>query len=136
MPKRYEGSIPERFHLCGSIGGNAVQQLRVEAIRGSLEIEEETDARGRVVAFDVVMPSGERIRVLPSGAAPGNAGIPVLVIPKAGFLSDERGWDLATTRSVRWLSPFGPLRIEYGVPLNISDGERKSSILFSFGAPL
>ena len=37
---------------------------------------------------------------------------------------------------VRWLSPFGPLRIEYGVPLNISDGERKSSILFSFGAPL
>lgn len=37
---------------------------------------------------------------------------------------------------VRWLSPFGPLRIEYGVPLNLSDGERKSSILFSFGAPL
>lgn len=37
---------------------------------------------------------------------------------------------------VRWLSPFGPLRIEYGVPLNISEGERKSSILFSFGAPL
>jgi outer membrane protein insertion porin family len=37
---------------------------------------------------------------------------------------------------VRWLSPFGPLRIEYGIPLNISEGERKSSILFSFGAPL
>lgn len=37
---------------------------------------------------------------------------------------------------IRWLSPFGPLRIEYGIPLNIEDGERKSSILFSFGAPL
>ncbi|MBY0277334.1 outer membrane protein assembly factor BamA [Candidatus Binatia bacterium] len=37
---------------------------------------------------------------------------------------------------VRWLSPFGPLRIEYGIPLNLSSGERKSSILFSFGAPL
>jgi outer membrane protein insertion porin family len=37
---------------------------------------------------------------------------------------------------VRWLSPFGPLRVEFGVPLNIKPGERKSSILFSFGAPL
>lgn len=37
---------------------------------------------------------------------------------------------------VRWLSPFGPLRVEYGIPLNIGEGERKSSILFSFGAPL
>ncbi|MEW6272429.1 MAG: outer membrane protein assembly factor BamA [Thermodesulfobacteriota bacterium] len=37
---------------------------------------------------------------------------------------------------VRWLSPFGPLRVEFGVPLNIKSGERKSSILFSFGAPL
>ena len=37
---------------------------------------------------------------------------------------------------IRWLSPFGPLRVEYGIPLNLSPGERKSSILFSFGAPL
>ncbi|HZR83069.1 MAG TPA: outer membrane protein assembly factor BamA [Candidatus Binatia bacterium] len=37
---------------------------------------------------------------------------------------------------IRWLSPFGPLRIEYGIPLNIKDDEKKSSILFSFGAPL
>ncbi len=37
---------------------------------------------------------------------------------------------------IRWLSPFGPLRIEYGIPLNIKDGESKSSVLFSFGAPL
>ncbi|MFM8409943.1 MAG: outer membrane protein assembly factor BamA [Alphaproteobacteria bacterium] len=37
---------------------------------------------------------------------------------------------------IRWLSPFGPLRIEYGIPLNLQDNESKSSIMFSFGAPL
>jgi outer membrane protein insertion porin family len=42
----------------------------------------------------------------------------------------------AVGAGLRWLSPFGPLRIEYGIPLNIKDDEKKSSILFSFGAPL
>jgi outer membrane protein insertion porin family len=37
---------------------------------------------------------------------------------------------------VRWLSPFGPLRIEFGVPLNLGEFEQKEGILFSFGAPL
>ena len=37
---------------------------------------------------------------------------------------------------IRWLSPFGPLRIEYGIPLNIQDNESKSAVMFSFGAPL
>ncbi len=37
---------------------------------------------------------------------------------------------------LRWLSPMGPLRIEYGIPLNIATGEQSSGILFSFGAPL
>ena len=37
---------------------------------------------------------------------------------------------------VRWLSPFGPLRIEFGVPLNLGPNEEKEGILFSFGAPL
>ncbi|WP_164844396.1 DEAD/DEAH box helicase family protein [Azoarcus sp. DN11] len=106
MAKRFEGSIPERFHLCGSIGGNAVQQLCAEAIRGNLQVEEETDARGRVIAFDVVMPGGERVRVVPTGTAPGGAEAPVLVTTKAGFPSDERGWDFATSRGARWLSPL------------------------------
>ncbi|MFP6662951.1 MAG: outer membrane protein assembly factor BamA [Deltaproteobacteria bacterium] len=37
---------------------------------------------------------------------------------------------------VRWLSPFGPLRIELGVPLNLGPNEESEGILFSFGAPL
>ena len=85
MAQRFEGSLPERFHLSGSIGGNTIQQLRVEAIRGGPDVEAETDARGRVVAFDVVVPGGERIRVLPSGADPEEADTPVLATPKGAF---------------------------------------------------
>ncbi len=106
MAQRFEGSLPERFHLSGSIGRNVIQQLQVGAIRGGLEVEAETDARGRVVAFDVVVPSGERIRVLPNGANAEEANTPVLVTPKSGFPHDEAGWDLASRRGVRWLSPL------------------------------
>jgi outer membrane protein insertion porin family len=53
----------------------------------------------------------------------------------------QQGIDVGDLRyavgaGIRWLSPFGPLRIEYGIPLNIKDDEKKSSILFSFGSPL
>ncbi len=36
---------------------------------------------------------------------------------------------------MRWLSPFGPLRIEIGLPINSQPGDRKSLVLFSFGTP-
>ncbi len=41
-----------------------------------------------------------------------------------------------TGAGLRWLSPMGPLRIEYGIPLNLGSEEESSGILFSFGAPL
>lgn len=105
MATQFEGSIPERFHLSGNIGGNAVQQLHVEAIHGSFQIKKDTDERGRVFGFDVVVPSGERIRVLFDSVAAGNAGVPVLVTTKASFPQNERGWDLAKSRNVHWLAP-------------------------------
>ncbi len=37
---------------------------------------------------------------------------------------------------VRWLSPFGPLRVELGIPINPREGDDKSVVLFSFGGPL
>ena len=37
---------------------------------------------------------------------------------------------------VRWLSPFGPLRLELGVPLNRKGDEKQQLFQFSFGAPL
>jgi outer membrane protein insertion porin family len=42
---------------------------------------------------------------------------------------------LATGVGLRWLSPFGPLRIEIGFPLNEEDQDETSLVLFSFGTP-
>ena len=53
----------------------------------------------------------------------------------------EDGIDVGNLRystgvGIRWLSPFGPLRIEFGIPLNKKDNEETQPIQFSFGAPL
>jgi outer membrane protein insertion porin family len=47
-------------------------------------------------------------------------------------LSDFR---LAAGWGFRWLSPFGPLRVEIGYPLDKKDGEDTQVVLFSFGSP-
>ena len=48
-------------------------------------------------------------------------------------LSDLRhSWGVG----VRWFSPLGPIRIEFGFPLDKKDGERGTVPMFSFGAPL
>ena len=54
---------------------------------------------------------------------------------------DSDGWDLgdmryATGAGVRWQSPLGPIRIEFGVPLNKKKNDKTTVVLFSFGAPL
>ncbi len=38
--------------------------------------------------------------------------------------------------AVRWLSPFGPLQMGMGFPLNPREGDDPSVLLFSFGGPL
>ncbi len=52
--------------------------------------------------------------------------------------TNVQGIDLGDLRysvgaGVRWKSPFGPIRIELGRPLNAKNDERTSSIHFSFG---
>jgi outer membrane protein insertion porin family len=37
---------------------------------------------------------------------------------------------------IRWNSPMGPIRIEFGYPIARQDGERGVQTMFSFGAPL
>lgn len=37
---------------------------------------------------------------------------------------------------VRWNSPMGPIRIEFGYPIARQDGERGVQTMFSFGAPI
>ncbi len=70
-----------------------------------------------------------------------DAGIKGVVFFDAGnaFLAED-GIDFTNLRyavgwGLRWLSPFGPLRIEVGYPLERREGESSSVVLFSFGAP-
>jgi outer membrane protein insertion porin family len=34
---------------------------------------------------------------------------------------------------VRWLSPLGPLRFEWGIPLDLKRGEKADGLEFSIG---
>ena len=47
----------------------------------------------------------------------------------------EAGLKWAAGGGVRWNSPFGPLRLDYGFKLNPSKGEDPGAIQFSVGAP-
>jgi len=54
---------------------------------------------------------------------------------------DSDGWNLGDLRystgaGVRWQSPMGPIRIEFGFPLNKKKDDKTAVVLFSFGAPL
>jgi len=44
------------------------------------------------------------------------------------------GLRLAYGAGIRWQSPMGPLRFEYGIPINPVEGERKSVFDFSIGS--
>jgi outer membrane protein insertion porin family len=48
---------------------------------------------------------------------------------------DFSGMRVSVGGGIRWLSPIGPLRIEYGAPLNAQSGDQIQHIQFSFGAP-
>jgi outer membrane protein insertion porin family len=54
---------------------------------------------------------------------------------------DSDGWDIGDLRyaagaGIRWQSPLGPIRIEFGIPLNKKKDDKTTVVLFSFGAPL
>jgi outer membrane protein insertion porin family len=42
---------------------------------------------------------------------------------------------VTTGGGIRWLSPIGPLRIEYGIPINRHVGDDLQAVMFSFGGP-
>lgn len=47
------------------------------------------------------------------------------------FSELRKSWGLG----IRWLSPLGPLRLEFGWPINRKPGEDRTSPMFSFGVP-
>ena len=102
--------------VCDEFGDNCDR----EEIGGSAEL---------VVNNELIVP------VVP------DAGVKLVLFFDVGqaYLRDD-AYDLGDLEygvgtEVRWLSPFGPLRISYGWNLFPDDGEDPSVVLFSFGSP-
>ncbi len=105
-----------------------------EPIRNPQGEEEDTDpiggSRQLIVNNEIIFPIVEPL------------GLKGVVFFDAGnSWLDSDGWDVGDLRyaagaGVRWQSPLGPIRIEFGFPLNKDKEDKTSVVLFSFGAPL
>lgn len=71
-----------------------------------------------------------------------SAGLKGVVFYDAGqAFDDDEDIDLGLLREaygygIRWTSPLGPIRVEFGYPIDKQEGEDSFVTLFSFGAPL
>jgi outer membrane protein insertion porin family len=71
-----------------------------------------------------------------------SAGLKGVVFYDIGeAFDDSDSIDLGALRKaygygIRWASPLGPIRVEFGFPIGKEDGERSMVTLFSFGAPM
>ncbi len=77
--------------------------------------------------------------IFPISTSAGLKGIVFYDLGQA--YDDEESLDLGELRhaagyGIRWTSPLGPIRIEFGYPLDKEEGESSFVTLFSFGAPL
>lgn len=70
-----------------------------------------------------------------------SAGLKGVVFYDVGqAFDDNKNIDLGALRKswgygLRWTSPLGPIRIEFGLPLGRKEGESKLVTMFAFGAP-
>jgi outer membrane protein insertion porin family len=71
-----------------------------------------------------------------------SAGFKGVIFYDAGqAFDDNEPIDIGALRQawgygIRWNSPMGPIRVEFGYPIARQDGERGVQTMFSFGAPL
>lgn len=104
--------------------------------------EDVRDPQGRVIDTDPVGGSRQLVFnnevIFPLVEQVGLKG--VVFLDAGNAFSDAQGFDMTEMRlavgwGLRWLSPFGPIRIELGYPLNAKRDDKKSTVLFSVGAP-
>lgn len=77
--------------------------------------------------------------IFPLIAAAGVKGVVFFDVGEA--FDDNESIDIGDLRQaygagLRWASPLGPIRVEFGFPLDREEGEDSMVTLFSFGAPL
>jgi outer membrane protein insertion porin family len=101
-----------------------------------------TDADGNLLRRDRIGGSHQLIfnneLIIPLVESLGLRG--VVFFDAGNAFSAAEGYDMDAMRmstggGVRWMSPIGPLRIEYGYPLNRHVGDDEQRIMFSFGGP-
>ncbi len=121
-------------------GINSIRGFQVRTLGPREEIR---DAQGRVEDTDPIGGSRQIIvnneLIFPIVEPLGLKG--VLFFDAGNAWLDSEGWDLGNLRysvgaGVRWLSPLGPVRIEFGFPLNKKSEDKTNAVMFSFGAPL
>lgn len=77
--------------------------------------------------------------IFPLFAGIGLKGVTFYDIGNA--FDDEQSVEFSELRhaagaGIRWSSPLGPIRLEFGTPLDREDGENNLQTMFSFGSPL
>jgi outer membrane protein insertion porin family len=101
-----------------------------------------SDADGNLIQRDRIGGSSQLIFnneiIIPLVESLGLRG--VVFFDAGNAFSQAEGYDIdelrmSTGLGVRWLSPIGPLRIEYGFPLNRKVGDDVQQFMFSFGGP-
>ncbi|HYD47482.1 MAG TPA: BamA/TamA family outer membrane protein, partial [Terriglobales bacterium] len=99
-----------------------------------------TNASGQLIQRDPIGGSQQLITnnelIFPIVESLGLRG--VTFFDAGNAFSVSQGYDIdefrmATGFGLRWLSPIGPLRIEYGIPLNEKKGDETQAVMFSFG---
>ena len=70
-----------------------------------------------------------------SGVVFFDAGNAFNLEPRFATPNDSWGLRKSVGAGIRWMSPLGPLRFEWGIPLDLKPGEKPSGLDFTIGTP-
>ena len=121
-------------------GINSVRGFRILSLGPRNTV---TDSYGRLIHTDPVGGSQQLVFneeiIVPIVESLGLKG--VVFFDAGNAFSAAHGIDfgemrMATGFGLRWLSPIGPLRIEFGFPLNPRPDDDRQTVMFSFGGPM
>jgi outer membrane protein insertion porin family len=139
----YHGTIGHELPLFERYFPGGINSVRGFKTRTLGPREPVFDAQGQEINTDPIGGSEQLVvnneLIFPIVEALGLKG--VVFFDSGNSWLESKGWDLGDLRysagaGIRWQSPLGPIRIEFGIPLNRRQHDKTSVVLFSFGAPL
>ena len=102
--------------------GDVGQPLAPFALGGNLQV---------IGNAEVEFPIARKLGI--SGVVFFDVGNAFNLEPKLATPSDGFGLRKSVGAGIRWFSPIGPLRFEWGIPLDLKPGERASGLDFTIG---